>query len=89
MLQRCAAHLASLTDVNEAYMAGQAAVQYAVQGVTDKMVAFERAKGTEYKCNVKLIDLMDVANAEKKVPLDGLSMMVQEFPMSILNMLYH
>ena len=33
------------------------------------MVAFERAKGTEYKCNVKLIDLMDVANAEKKVPL--------------------
>jgi 6-phosphofructokinase len=69
LLQRCAAHLASLTDVNEAYMAGQAAVQYAVQGVTDKMVAFERAKGTEYKCNVKLIDLMDVANAEKKVPL--------------------
>jgi 6-phosphofructokinase len=70
LLQRCAAHLASLTDVNEAYMAGQAAVQYAVQGVTDKMVAFERAKGTEYKCNVKLIDLMDVANAEKKVPLE-------------------
>ncbi len=70
LLQRCAAHLASLTDVNEAYMAGQAAVQYAVQGVTDKMVAFERVKGTEYKCNVKLIDLMDVANAEKKVPLE-------------------
>ena len=70
LLQRCAAHLASLTDVNEAYMAGQAAVQYAVQGITDKMVAFERADGAEYKCNIKLIDLMDVANAEKKVPLE-------------------
>lgn len=70
LLQRCAAHLASLTDVNEAYLAGQAAVQYAVQGVTDKMVAFERADGNEYKCNIKLIDLIDVANAEKKVPLE-------------------
>lgn len=69
LLQRCAAHLASLTDVNEAYMAGQAAVQYAVQGVTDKMVAFERAEQPEYKCNIKLINLTDVANTEKKVPL--------------------
>jgi len=32
LLQRCAAHIASLTDVNEAYLAGQAAVQYAVEG---------------------------------------------------------
>jgi 6-phosphofructokinase len=70
LLQRCAAHLASQTDVDEAYLAGQAAVQYAVEGITDKMVAFERDKGPEYKCNIKLIDLVDVANAEKKVPLE-------------------
>lgn len=70
LLQRCAAHVASLTDVNEAYMAGQAAVQYAVQGITDKMVAFERAPGDTYKCNIKLINLTDVANTEKKVPLE-------------------
>ncbi|HOJ11955.1 MAG TPA: 6-phosphofructokinase [Clostridiales bacterium] len=70
LLQRCAAHLGSLTDVNEAFMAGQAAVQYAVQGITDKMVAFERAEGTEYKCSIKLIDLTDVANTEKKVPFE-------------------
>ncbi|NLC69534.1 MAG: 6-phosphofructokinase [Clostridiaceae bacterium] len=70
LLQRCAAHMASLTDVNEAYMAGQAAVQYAVQGITDKMVAFERADQSDYKCNIKLVDLSDVANTEKKVPLE-------------------
>ena len=70
LLQRCASHIASLTDVNEAYMAGQAAVQYAVEGVTDKMVAFERADQPEYKCNIKLINLTDVANTEKKVPLE-------------------
>ena len=70
LMQRCAAHIGSLTDVNEAFMAGQAAVQYAVEGVTDKMVAFEREPGDKYKCNIKLIDLTDVANAEKKIPLD-------------------
>ena len=70
LLQRCAAHLGSLTDVNEAYLAGQMAVRYAVEGKTDYMVAFERAEGPEYKCNIKLVNLSDVANTEKKVPLE-------------------
>jgi len=73
LLQRCAAHVGSLTDVNEAFWAGQMAVQYAVQGITDKMVAFERARGSEYKCNIKLIDLTDVANAEKKIPREWIN----------------
>ena len=42
LLQRCAAHLASETDIEEAVMAGRAAVENAVAGITDKMVAFER-----------------------------------------------
>ncbi|HOM02199.1 MAG TPA: 6-phosphofructokinase [Acetivibrio sp.] len=70
LLQRCAAHVASLTDVNEAYLAGQSAVQYAVEGKTDYMVAFERGEGPEYKCNIKLLNLSEVANTEKKVPLE-------------------
>lgn len=73
LLQRCAAHVASLTDVNEAYMAGQAAVQNAVNGITDKMVAFEREAGKEYKCNIKLINLTDVANTEKKIPSEWIN----------------
>ncbi|MDF2524322.1 MAG: phosphofructokinase, partial [Clostridiales bacterium] len=73
LLQRCAAHVASLTDVNEAYMAGQAAVQNAVAGITDQMVAFERVEGPEYKCNIKLINLTEVANTEKKVPREWIN----------------
>ncbi|MGI6777632.1 MAG: 6-phosphofructokinase [Acetivibrionales bacterium] len=73
LLQRCASHLASLTDVNEAFMAGQEAVKCAVNGITDKMVAFERAEGPDYKCNIKLIDLIDVANAEKKIPREWIN----------------
>ena len=70
LLQRCAAHCASQTDVNESFLAGKSAVENAVAGVSDKMVAFER--GTDelgkYVCNIKLMNLQDVANFEKKVP---------------------
>ena len=73
LLQRCAAHLGSLTDVNEAVLAGQMAVRYAVEGKTDYMVAFERAAGAEYKCNIKLVALEEVANKEKKVPREWIN----------------
>ena len=75
LLQRCGAHLASKTDVEEAELAGRMAVRSAVQGETGKMVAFERAadeKGN-YKCNIVLLPLTSVANAEKKVPLEWIT----------------
>lgn len=73
LLQRCAAHSASLTDVNEAYLAGQMAVRYAIEGKTDYMVAFEREPGAGYKCGIKLINLTDVANKEKKIPREWIN----------------
>ncbi len=73
LLQRAAAHVASLTDVNEAYLAGQMAVKYAVEGKTDYMVAFEREAGPVYKCNIKLLNLTEVANTEKKIPREWIN----------------
>lgn len=67
--QRCAAHLASKTDIDEAVLAGKVAVESAVDGITDKMVAFERAcEDGHYVCKTKLLALDQIANAEKKVP---------------------
>jgi 6-phosphofructokinase 1 len=37
------------------------------------MVGFERAPGSEYKCNIKLINLTDVANTEKKIPREWIN----------------
>jgi 6-phosphofructokinase 1 len=55
-------------------MAGEAAVINAVNGVTDKMVGFEREYvDGKYKCNIKLFDLTIVANAEKKVPREWIN----------------
>ncbi len=74
LLQRCAAHCASQTDIDESFMAGEAAVINAVNGVTDKMVGFEREYvDGKYKCNIKLFDLTIVANAEKKVPREWIN----------------
>ena len=74
LLQRCAAHCASKTDIEESFSAGKAAVEYAVAGTTDKMVGFERSyENGKYKCNIKLFDLTVVANTEKKVPLEWLN----------------
>ncbi len=74
LLQRCGAHLASLTDVNEAFTAGKTAVEAAVSGVTGQMVAFERDMSDgQYKCVYKLAPLSGVANYEKKVPLEWIN----------------
>ena len=74
LLQRCATHLASTTDATEAYLAGKTAVQAAVAGDTDKMVAFERdTVYGQYVCNTKLLPLENVANFEKKVPREWIN----------------
>jgi 6-phosphofructokinase 1 len=74
LLQRCAAHWASATDVEETFTAGQKAVQYAVEGTTDHMVAYERSlKDGKYVCNYVLVNLTKVANTEKKIPREWIT----------------
>ena len=74
LLQRCAAHVASKTDIEESFAAGQAAVHNAVNGVTDKMVGFERVmENGQYTCKIKLFKLDEVANTEKTVPREWIN----------------
>ena len=55
-------------------MSGKAAVENAVVGITDKMVGFERdIQDGKYVCRTKLLPLTDVANTEKKVPLEWIN----------------
>ena len=74
LLQRCGAHLASETDIEESYMAGKAAVENAINGINGRMIGFERGiRDGKYACKTKLIPLMEVANTEKKVPLEWIN----------------
>ena len=70
LMQRCAAHCASKTDIEETFEAGKQAVRAAVNGETDKMVCYARKEGDKYQCEYKLLPLELAANTEKTVPLD-------------------
>lgn len=70
LLQRCAAHLASKTDVEEAFASGAYAVKSAVEGVTDKMVILSRSDKDGYHCEPALMDVALAANTEKKIPAE-------------------
>ena len=82
LMQRCAAHAASKTDADEAFLAGQAAVKAAINGETDKMVTLVRGDTDHYTSETGLAPLSDVANSIKKLPRewineDGVSMNFQ------------
>ena len=69
-LQRCAAHVSSRTDITEAYQVGGAAAKAAFEGHTGEMVALERISNDPYQCTTRLVDIHQIANFEKKVPLE-------------------
>ncbi len=73
LLQRCASHCASGTDIEESFNAGKRCVEAALEGVTGKMVGFKCDRTNGYKCDYVLFDLKDVANTEQKVPLSWIT----------------
>ncbi len=72
-LQRCAAHVASLTDINEAFMAGAAAVKAADEGETGKMPVIERVSDYPYRSSTSVYDIHKIANVEKMVPREWIN----------------
>jgi 6-phosphofructokinase 1 len=69
-LQRSARHIASKTDVEQAYAVGWAAVKKALEGKRAIMVTIERNSGAEYSWSLGEAPLTDVANMEKMMPRD-------------------
>jgi len=69
--QRCAAHIASKTDVDEAFMCGYKAVEAALGGESGKMITMKR--NSEYSISFESIDIKAVANGEKKMPAEFIS----------------
>lgn len=67
-LQRSARHIASATDVKQAYAVGKAAVKLAVAGETAVMPVIKRLSDQPYKWTIDTAPLSRVANKEKKLP---------------------
>lgn len=68
-LQRAARHIASATDVTQAYEMGKAAVEFAVNGKNAIMPIIVRETSSPYKWSVGEAPLSQVANQEKKMPI--------------------
>lgn len=67
-LQRSARHIASKTDVDQAYALGKAAVDFAVAGDNAIMPIIIRGKGKRYSWKIGQAPLADMANTEKMLP---------------------
>ena len=73
VLQRCAGHVLSETDITEARKIGAHAVRFALAGETGKMVIFHRISDKPYLVRTELSDISDVANLEKTFPREWIN----------------
>ena len=67
-LQRAARHIASQTDLDQAYAVGEAAVEMALEGKNSVMPCIVRGKGKRYRWSIGEAPLDEVANVEKMMP---------------------
>jgi len=72
-LQRAARHIASKTDVKQAYDLGKRAVELALKGANAVMPTIERVSDVPYRWKIGVADLSAVANVEKFMPRDFIS----------------
>ena len=72
-LQRAARHLASKTDVDQAYAMGKAGVELALQGKNSMMPTIVRTSNSPFAWEVGAAPLSEVANVEKMMPRDFIS----------------
>jgi 6-phosphofructokinase len=72
-LQRAARHIASKADVEQAYALGKAAVELALAGKNAVMPTIVRTSNNPYQWEIGSANLADVANVEKKMPMEFIS----------------
>ena len=73
VLQRCAAHLASMTDLNEAFTLGEKAVSLAEEGITASMVTLQRTSNAPYQVVYDHAEIRHIANEAKCVPREWIN----------------
>lgn len=73
VLQRCAAHMASLTDLSEAFASGQKAVSLAEEGNTAVMVIMRRVSDSPYEIVYESAPIAGIANIARSVPAEWIN----------------
>ena len=73
LVQRCASHCLSETDIRESEELGRVAVRLGLSGLSGKMARLIRVSDEPYKIEYSSVDIKEVANLEKNVPLQWIN----------------
>ena len=73
LVQRCASHCLSKTDICESAELGRIAVRLGLKGLTGKMARLTRVSDEPYRVEYSYVDIKEVANLEKRVPLEWIN----------------
>ena len=73
VLQRCAAHISSLTDIEESFQLGNQAVAYAKEGRTECMLTLQRTSNDPYTVAIETADIKGIANEAKSIPREWIN----------------
>ncbi len=88
LMQRCAAHMASATDIKESKMLGMTACQLALAGESGLMASIERCSNSPYKVNFKGVLVREVSNQEKTVPAEYINEQGNDVTQKMMEYLY-
>ena len=70
VLQRCASHISSKTDIEESFLLGKKAVESSLAGNTGCMISVRRTSNSPYAIETFPADISKIANQAKSIPLD-------------------
>ena len=73
VLQRCAGHMASMTDLTESFLSGKHAVVLAKNGESAQMVSLHRLSNAPYTYELSNTPVSEVANQAKEVPVSWIT----------------
>lgn len=88
ILQRCAAHLLSKTDIDESFAQGKFGVKLAEDHVTGSMVCIKRESNTPYTISYTYANIAEIANEAKSVPREWINEAGNDVTQELIDYIY-
>lgn len=88
ILQRCAAHLLSKTDIDESFTQGEYGVKLAEQHITGSMVCIKRESNTPYTISYTYANIAEIANEAKSVPREWINEAGNDVTQELIDYIY-
>ena len=88
ILQRCAAHLLSKTDIDESFAQGAYGVKLASEGITASMVCIERLSNQPYTVSYGYAPIAEIANEAKSIPREWINDAGNDVTQELIDYIY-